>query len=509
MRRGDLLGERERYELDQAIGRGGMGEVWRAYDRFLDRRLAVKFTRVSDESLVGRFEQEARSTAWFEHPGVPTVYDFGSHDGCFYLVMQYVEGTTIDHVLDAEERLSVSWASLIAAQVCAVLNVAHRRPLVHRDLKPSNLMLCPDGSVKVLDFGAAVGLGPGDVRRTTTGLGAPYTPGYTSMEQVYGSPGPQSDLYSLGCVLYEMLTGRQVFPGATPYEVLRRHEDEAPTPPRALNAAVPPALDVLVLQLLAKQPGDRPADADDVYHRLLQFVSSLEPLPGIVDTIAPQHLYATAVSRIRLTGRTPITRSEEPTEPPEPVELPTFDEVVQARAEAGDLADAGRYTQAAELLSGLTEPARLALGDDDPEYMGLRLDLAEALFQGGDYRRAVHAYRAAAVTLSEVSGPDDPDVLACREQEAVCQAYLGATGTALTHLRELLDDLTPGSPYDPLTLRVRERIARLELAAGRTSEARKELTGLLSDLTGLYGDDHPQAVGLQALLHDLSQAGTG
>ncbi|MFI0407410.1 serine/threonine-protein kinase [Actinomadura sp. 3N508] len=131
-----------------------MGEVWRAYDRFLDRRVAVKFTRVMDESLVERFEQEARSTAWFEHPGVPTVYDFGSHDGCFYLVMQYVEGMTVDHVLDAQERLPVSWAALIAAQVCAVLNVAHRRPLVHRDLKPSNLMLCPDGSVKVLDFGA-------------------------------------------------------------------------------------------------------------------------------------------------------------------------------------------------------------------------------------------------------------------------------------------------------------------------------------------------------------------
>jgi tetratricopeptide (TPR) repeat protein len=503
VRRGDLLGERERYELDQAIGRGGMGEVWRAYDRFLDRRLAVKFTRVSDESLVGRFEQEARSTAWFEHPGVPTVYDFGSHDGCFYLVMQYVEGTTVDHVLDAEEKLSISWASLIAAQVCAVLNVAHQRPLVHRDLKPSNLMLCPDGSLKVLDFGAAVGLGPGDVRRTTTGLGAPYTPGYTAMEQVYGSPSPQSDLYSLGCVLYEMLTGRQVFIGTTPYEVLRRHEDEAPTPPRVLNPDVPPGLDALVLQLLAKQPGDRPANADEVYHRLLQFVSFLHPLPGIVDAIAPQHLYAGAVSRIQVSGSVPPPRQEEP------VELPTLGEVVQARAEAADLAEAGRYTQAAELLSGLTEPTRLALGDEDPEYMGLRLDLADVLFQGGDYRRAVHAYRAAAVTLAEWYGPDDPHVLNCREQEAVSQAHLGATGSALTHLQELLDDLSPGSPYDPLTLRVRERMARLELAAGRTDEARRELTELLADITSRYGDEHPQVDGLRSLLYDLTQAGTG
>lgn len=503
MRRGDLLGERERYELDQAIGRGGMGEVWRAYDRFLDRRLAVKFTRVDDESLVGRFEQEARSTAWFEHPGVPTVYDFGSHDGCFYLVMQHVEGMTVGYVLDAQERLPIPWAALIAAQVCAVLNVAHRRPLVHRDLKPSNLMLCPDGSVKVLDFGAAVGLGPGDVRRTTTGLGAPYTPGYTAMEQVYGSPGPQSDLYSLGCVLYEMLTGDQVFPGTTPYQVMRRHEEETPAPPRRLRPDVPPGLDALVLQLLAKQPGDRPSNADEVYHRLLEFVSSLEPLPGIVDTVAPHHLYANAVSRIQITGTAPAPRAEEP------VELPTFGEVVQARAEAGDLADAGRYTQAAELLSDLTEPARLALGDDDPEYMGLRLDLADVLFRGGDYRRAVHAYRAAAVTLAEWYGPDDSHVRNCREQEAICQARLGATGTALDHMQELLDELSGGRHHDPQALRLRERIGRLQLAAGQTDQARKDLTELLSDLTGLHGDDHPQVSGLQALLNDLTQEGTG
>ncbi|MFC4051727.1 protein kinase [Actinomadura syzygii] len=499
MQRGDLLGERERYELDQAIGRGGMGEVWRAYDRFLDRRLAVKFTRVMDDALVGRFEQEARSTAWFEHPGVPTVYDFGSHDGCFYLVMQYVEGMTVDHVLDAQERLSVSWAALIAAQVCAVLNVAHRRPLVHRDLKPSNLMLCPDGSVKVLDFGAAVGLGPGDVRRTTTGLGAPYTPGYTAIEQVYGSPGPQSDLYSLGCVLYEMLTGRKVFLGTTPYEVMRRHEDEDPTPVRDLRPDVPRGLDTLVLHLLAKQPGDRPGNADEVYTRLLKFVSALDPLPGIIDTIALQHHYAHAISRIKVTGTAPLAR------PKEPAGLPTIDEVVRARAEAAHLAGEGRYTQAAELLSDLTGPAGLALGDEDPEYMGMCLDLAEVLFQGGDYRRAVHAYRAAAVTLAEWYGPDDPHVLICREQEAVCQAHLGATAVALSHLQELLDDLSGGSPHDALTLRVRERVGRLKLAAGRTGEARKELAELLADLTASFGDGHVQIPGLRALLDDLAQ----
>ncbi|HEU5026840.1 MAG TPA: serine/threonine-protein kinase [Spirillospora sp.] len=503
MQRGDLLGERGRYELDQPIGRGGMGEVWRAYDRVLDRRLAVKFTRVADESLVGRFEQEARSTAWFEHPGVPTVYDFGSHDGSFYLVMQYVEGMTVDHLLDAFETLPVSWAALIAAQVCAVLSVAHRRPLVHRDLKPSNLMLCPDGSVKVLDFGAAVGLGPGDVRRTTTGLGAPYTPGYTAVEQVYGSPGPQSDLYSVGCVLYEMLTGRQVFPGATPYEVMRRHEDETPTPPRSLCGDVPPGLDALVLHLLAKQPADRPPGAEEVYHRLMQFVSTLEPLPGAVDASAPSRLYSRAINRIRITGAVPAPRREEP------AELPTANEVARIRGEAAELAAAGRYTQAAELLSETAEPARVALGDDDPDFVGLSLDLADVLFNGGDYRRAVHAYRAAAVALAEWNGPDDRDVLRCREREAICQAQLGATDTALGRMRELLDDVAHAGPHNASAFRLRESIARLNLAAGRTDEARRQLSALVDDLQGLYGDHHPQMADLKALLDELKQAGTG
>jgi tetratricopeptide (TPR) repeat protein len=191
------------------------------------------------------------------------------------------------------------------------------------------------------------------------------------------------------------------------------------------------------------------------------------------------------------------------------VELPTLGEVVQARAEAADLADAGRYTQAAELLSDLTEPARLALGDDDTEYIGLRLDLADVLFQGGDYRRAVHAYRAAAVTLAEWYGPDDPHVLNCREQEAVSQAHLGATGTAITSLRELLDDLSDANPWDPLVLRLRERVARLKLAAGKTEQARKELTELHAHITGLRGDDHPQATAIRMLLQDLTQAETG
>ncbi|MUN36458.1 protein kinase [Actinomadura sp. NEAU-AAG5] len=483
-----------------------MGEVWRAYDRFLDRRLAVKFTFVReapDEALVSRFEQEARSTAWFEHPGVPTVYDFGEHRDeagghCFYLVMQYVEGMTVGDLVDAHERLPISWAALIAAQVAAVLSVAHRRPLVHRDLKPSNLMLCGDGSVKVLDFGAAVGLGPQDVRATTTGFGGPYTPGYTALEQVYGSPEPRSDLYSLGCVLYEMLTGRQVFPGTTPYEVVRRHEDEEPVPPRCHRQEIPLGLDALVLRLLAKRPDDRPADAEEVYHRLREFIGPLEPLPGAVDGTTKVRLYGDIVSRIEMadtvSAAAPVV---------EPTVLPDVDEIVAARAEAAVLSDDGRYTQAAGILSDMIEPARLALGDDDPEYMGLRLDLADVLFQGGDHRRAVAAYGRLAVELAEWYGPDDAEVLRCREQEALCHARLGATTTAIRNVEELLDDISQAGPYGDTAFRLRELMARLLPAVGRTGEARREITQLTDDLRGRYGDGHPQLSALKVLLNEL------
>ncbi|WP_242906933.1 serine/threonine-protein kinase [Actinomadura terrae] len=506
MRRGDLLGERGRYELDQAIGRGGMGEVWRAYDRFLDRRLAVKFTFVRgapDEALVSRFEQEARGTAWLEHPGVPTVYDFGEHRDevggpCFYLVMQYVEGMTVGDLVDAHERLPVSWAALIAAQVAAVLSVAHRRPLVHRDLKPRNLMLCGDGSVKVLDFGASVSLGPQDSRATTTGFGGPYTPGYAALEQVYGSPEPRSDLYSLGCVLYEMLTGRQVFPGVTPYEVIRRHEDETPVPPRFHRQDVPPGLDALVLRLLAKRPDDRPADAEEVYHRLREFIGPLEPLPGAVDATTSVRLYGDIVSRIEIAETAPAVAPVV-----KPTVLPDVDDVVEARAESAVLSEGGRYTQAAGILSDMIEPARLALGDDDPEYMGLRLDLADVLFRGGDHRRAVVAYGKLAVELAEWYGPDDAEVLRCREQEALCHTRLGATAAAIRSLEELLDDVTYEGPYNETAFRLREQMARLWLAAGRTGEARREITALADDLRGLHGDDHPRVGDLEALLNEL------
>ncbi|RTL70285.1 MAG: serine/threonine protein kinase [Pseudonocardiaceae bacterium] len=189
-----------RYALDPLpLGKGGMGEVWGARDTRLDRRVAIKFIRFPDDAdgpeLVRRFERESRITARLEHPGVPAVFDSGTDErGRPYLVMQFVQGVTVADVIAEHTILPVGWAASIAAQTCAVLVAAHGASLVHRDLKPGNLMLCPDGSVRVLDFGLAVALASGDSQITRTGQSI-GTPAYMAPELVLGEPtGPWTDL---------------------------------------------------------------------------------------------------------------------------------------------------------------------------------------------------------------------------------------------------------------------------------------------------------------------------
>lgn len=211
----------DRYELDDLpLGQGGMGAVYGGHDRRLDRKVAVKFLRLPDgpdEELQRRFIREARILAKLDHPGAPVLYDFGTYEQRLFQVMQFIEGVTVADLLSEHGPLPVPWAAAIAAQACAVLTAAHELSICHRDLKPTNLMLCPDGSVKLLDFGLAM-LREADVAGLTaqfTRIGQILgTPAYMSPEQIQrGVAGPKSDLYSLGCVLHEMLTATSCSPG--------------------------------------------------------------------------------------------------------------------------------------------------------------------------------------------------------------------------------------------------------------------------------------------------------
>lgn len=252
-----------RYALEALLGHGGMGEVWRGSDRQLRRPVAVKVMqeRVTDTR---RFEREARIAARLQHPGITVVHDSGMHDGRPFIVMELLNG----HDLAAELSewpggMPSDRVIPLAIQAAKALQAAHAKKVVHRDLKPANLFLQDDGQLKICDFGIARVAGATDGPASSGYLIG--TSSYMSPEQCAGRPVDQrSDLYSLGCVLYALLTGRPPFPSGTPEDIRDQHLHERPSGPRARRPDVPADLDRLVLHLLAKAPDQRPAEAGQV-----------------------------------------------------------------------------------------------------------------------------------------------------------------------------------------------------------------------------------------------------
>ncbi|WP_405084912.1 protein kinase domain-containing protein [Microbispora sp. NBC_01389] len=545
-----------RYELDlNSRRRGGMGEVWFGYDKRLDRPIAIKFIRVDrladgrpDDELTRRFVRESRITASLEHPGVPAVYDCGTDGDDLYLVMQLVRGAPLNDLLDEVEELPVGWAAAVAAQVCSVLAVAHASSLVHRDLKPANLMLCPDGTVKVLDFGVAAALSPSSTRLTVTGV-VVGTAEYMAPEQTMsGTTSPQTDLYALGVILHELLAGRNQFAAETPLASMRRHVDEPPVPVRTLRRDVPEGLERLILWLLAKKPEDRPSGAALVYERLLPFCRDLPPLPGFVDGGAaqPVRMYAAVVGRVatppNVTGNAATNATRQVTGNAVtgnavtgnavhgPVATgsvaPAYGHAAQATASQGSVSrdaghrrsggqsmarvrrDAGalkgesRYRQAADLLAEAVQ----SVEPEGDEGLELRIELADVLFLGGDYRRAAPEFRRLAADLAERRGEDDHMVLRFRLMEANCHAALGDTALALEQMRLLLRDERRLRVDEDRILELRRRIGLLELGAGERVRAGQTLGDLLPDLERRYGAAHPTVGKVRELLDGLAAA---
>ncbi|MER7333518.1 MULTISPECIES: serine/threonine-protein kinase [unclassified Micromonospora] len=521
-----------RYELDDLpVGRGGMGEVWLGHDVKLDRPVAVKFIRFPDgehdKDYVRRFVRESRITARLEHPGVPAVYDVGSHEGRPYLVMQRIQGISVADLVAEQGALPIGWAAGIAAQVCAVLAAAHQASLVHRDLKPSNLMLQPDGAVKVLDFGLAAAPTLSDFSKiTATGL-PPGTPAYMAPEQIETNiSGPATDLYALGCTLHEMLTGERLFTGSTSYDVWSKQVTHQPPPVRNVRDDVPAGLEDLLLHLLQKKPEDRPESAQTVYDRLLPFAVSLGPLPGILRTgVSPTRMYGSMLGRVLAAApaapAAPATGLDQPQpaapeQPPapsqrRPVETSAVDrsDLRRARAEATRLVGSSRYGQAAEVLAAAVAPAITALGRTDEDVMRVRLELADALFEEGDYRRAAPAYEELGEDVARKQGPEADLALHCRLRGATCRALFGETSEALRQLQALVrDEVEAFGADDPRTLELRRQIGLLQLGAGQRRAADKTLTDLLADLTRLHSATHPSAREIADLLSGLRRPGS-
>jgi len=250
-----------RYVLGEVLGTGGMATVWRATDEVLGREVAVKVLSpqyAADGGFVARFEREARHAAALSHPRLVTVFDCGAEEGTAFIVMELVAGRTLRQVLDEAGPLPPGEAVAVAAAVCEGLAAAHAAGLVHRDIKPANIVLAGSG-VKVLDFGIARADGPGGGTRT---LGVVGTAAYLSPEQAAGEVArPQSDLYSLGCVLFEMLTGTPPFTGESAVGLAYRQVHDDPGVPSARRPGVPPRLDQVTTHLLAKDPSARPPGA--------------------------------------------------------------------------------------------------------------------------------------------------------------------------------------------------------------------------------------------------------
>jgi beta-lactam-binding protein with PASTA domain/tRNA A-37 threonylcarbamoyl transferase component Bud32 len=270
----------DRYELHRKLARGGMSDVYLARDLLLDRPVAVKVLfpeYARDPTFVERFRREARAAANLNHPNIVAIYDWGEQSGTYFIVMEYVEGRSLSDIIRADGPLHPRRSAEITADVAAALGFAHRNGVVHRDVKPGNVIISPSGQVKVADFGIAQAISGGADQSNLTQAGAVMgTATYFSPEQAQGKPvDPRSDLYSLGCVLFEMLTTRPPFGGDTPVAIAYQHVQSPAPLPSASGVMVPSALEAITMQLLAKDPGDRYASAEDLRADLRNYLEDL------------------------------------------------------------------------------------------------------------------------------------------------------------------------------------------------------------------------------------------
>jgi eukaryotic-like serine/threonine-protein kinase len=276
----------ERYRLDRKIGSGGMADVWLADDTELDRKVAIKILHdnfAQDSEFVQRFQREAQSAAGLQHPNVVGIFDRGAFDGTYFIAMEYVDGPSLKDLVKG--GMSPKDAIDFTRQILNAARFAHRKGIVHRDLKPQNVLIDGEGRARVADFGIARAGESSSITATGSVMG---TAQYISPEQAQGKPTtPRSDIYSIGVILYEELTGRVPFEGESAVAVALKQVSEAPRRPSAINPNVPPALDAVVMRALAKDPDARFKDAD-------AFLKALDAAEKAPDTPRPEDTAAYA-----------------------------------------------------------------------------------------------------------------------------------------------------------------------------------------------------------------------
>ncbi|KAB1981174.1 serine/threonine-protein kinase [Streptomyces triticiradicis] len=502
-----------RYRLLDPIGRGGMGEVWRARDESLGRQVAVKclkplgphhdpsFARVLRE----RFRREARVAAALQHRGVTVVHDFGESDGVLYLVMELLEGHNLGQLLEANRHQPLPVAEVvdIADQVTAALEYTHRQNIVHRDLKPANIMRLTDGTVKICDFGIArLGHDIGFTSRLTgTGV-AMGTPHYMSPEQIGGSEvDRRSDLYSFGCVLYEIATGAPPFDHGDAWAILVGHRDTVPEPLRSHRADLPEYLERIILDLLAKRPEQRPQDAGELARR----ITAGRTAPVYVPTVVARPLPDPAGERRATAPRFPPRPGQPPSGSPR---LPSWTQGMTTGHKATGAVPRRTPPDASAGLTGEWTARPSAAVPVPPGRGGRPAPAAESitalagrhnaglsLARLGRWAEAGEVHRSVAAERERLLGPDHPDTLASRYEVGFTLSRTGHPGEALGEYARVAQARERVLGIDhPDTLAARQEMAYVLGQLGRHIEAHQAYASVLAARERAMGPDHPDTL---------------
>ncbi|MBA0051032.1 serine/threonine protein kinase [Streptomyces sp. AJS327] len=538
-----------RYRLLELIGRGGMGEVWRAVDESLHRRVAVKCLKPLDpggdraftQVLRERFRREARVAAALQHRGVTVVHDFGEQDGLLYLVMELLDGDNLSQLLErnANRPLDVPDVLEVAEQISAALAYTHDQGIVHRDLKPANVMRTRDGTVKICDFGIArLGHDIGFTSKLTSTGVAMGTPHYMSPEQIAGrAVDHRSDLYSLGCVLYEIVTGTPPFDRGDPWAVLLGHRDTPPEPPRTHRPDLPEPLERVILQLLAKDPAARPDSAADLGRDLAEAREAPSPGGGLARPARPRPTgWTRGGSRgesaaSRSSGAWPVSTATPPGQPPggtdadrwttevpgpgEPplVPLPRKPTAPPGSAPGAEepagpspnllatlasrhntglhLGRLGRWEEACEVHRSVAAEREALLGENHPATLASRYEVGFTLSRLGRHAEALEEYRRVATGRSALLGPDHSDTLAARQESAYVLGQLGRHEEAHLVYTGVLAarENTMGADH-PDTLRCRHNLAFNLSRLGRLEDSYRMAREVAVARTRVLGAEH-------------------